>query len=81
MCIRDRTYVDDDFKGRVMVVYDIMNNLGLAIGALLLGALLPAQGGYQVALLAIAVGYLGVLTIFSVRSRQFPQFTDSSDVN
>lgn len=55
-----QAHTDDEMRGRVMVGYDIANNLGFAVGALIAGALLPADGDSPLTLVVIAGWYLAI---------------------
>ena len=63
-----QAHVDDDFKGRVFVLYDMVFNVALVLAAVIGALILPADGKSVLILVVLAVGYLlvGVL----VRRRQ-----------
>lgn len=63
-----QAHLDDELRGRAMVAYDIANNLGLAVGALIAGVALPADGASQLALLIFAIWYLLVALLTAALS-------------
>lgn len=48
-----------------MVLYDIFNNFGQVVGAVIAGFLLPLDGASPLAIAVIAAGYLLTAGIFS----------------
>lgn len=64
-----QAHIEDRARGRVMVIYDIINNLGIVVGAVLAAATLPANGVSSSAMLALAAWYLLIGVLFALLSR------------
>lgn len=64
-----QAHIADTARGRVMVVYDIVNNAGIAAGAVLGALVLPADGRSPLALLGLAGGFLVLGVLFLMVSR------------
>ena len=64
-----QAYVDDDVKGRVFVLYDMVFNMALVIAAVLGAFLLPADGRSVSIVLALAGCYLLTAVAFAAVSR------------
>ena len=63
-----QAHVDDEFKGRVFVLYDMVFNVALVLAAVIGALILPADGKSVLILVVLAVGYLAVRGL--VRRRQ-----------
>lgn len=55
-----QAHTDDEFKGRVFVVYDALFNAGVVVGAVTAAALLPADGASRALLAGIGLFYLAI---------------------
>ena len=55
-----QAHVDDEFKGRVFVLYDMIFNVALVLAAVIGALILPANGKSVLILVVLAVGYLVV---------------------
>jgi MFS family permease len=64
-----QAHVDDDFKGRVFVLYDMVFNMALVIAAVIGAMILPTDGKSVLILVILAVGYLAVAAWFAAASR------------
>lgn len=64
-----QAHIGDRTRGRVMVIYDIINNLGFVVGAVVAAATLPPDGVSSPAMFALAAGYLLLAALFAVLSR------------
>lgn len=65
-----QAHVDDEFKGRVFVIYDMIFNAAL-VGAAVLGALiLPVDGVSVPIFVGVAVAFALVAVLFSLLSRR-----------
>lgn len=64
-----QAHCDEHRLGRVLVLYDIVNNLGLVIGALIAAALLPASGHSLGLFGLIAAIFVLTATVFTLTSR------------
>ena len=64
-----QAHVDDDFKGRVFVLYDMVFNVALVIAAGIAAAILPANGRSVLILAVLAACYLLLGVIFAFVSR------------
>lgn len=65
-----QAHVDDEFKGRVFVIYDMIFNAAL-VGAAVLGALiLPIDGVSVPVFVGVAVAFLLVAGLFSLLSKR-----------
>ena len=53
-----QAHVDDDLKGRVFVLYDMVFNIALVLAALIGAAVLPTDGKSVSILVVLAAGYL-----------------------
>ena len=64
-----QAHVDDDFKGRVFVLYDMVFNVALVVAAAIGAMILPANGVSVPIILALAVGYALLGLWFAIVSR------------
>ena len=64
-----QAHVDDDVKGRVFVLYDMVFNVALVLAAVIGAAVLPTNGRSVAVLAVLAVCYLAVAAAFAVLSR------------
>ena len=64
-----QAHVDDDFKGRVFVLYDMVFNVALVVAAGLAALLLPPDGVSVPILIGLAGCYLFSAASFAVLSR------------
>ena len=64
-----QAHVEDDFKGRVFVIYDMVFNVALVLAALIAALILPANGRSVLILTLMAAGYLLVAVGFTWASR------------
>ena len=64
-----QAHICDQVRGRVMVIYDIVNNLGLVVGAVVAAATLPADGNSWPTLVALAGWYFLLAAVFALLSR------------
>jgi MFS family permease len=65
-----QAHVDDELKGRVFVLYDMVFNMALVIAAVAGAFLLPANGKSVALLIVLAVGYLLVGLWFALVTRE-----------
>lgn len=65
-----QAHVADQARGRVMVIYDIINNLGYVVGAVLAATVLPDDGRAPVVLGGLAVGLVVAGASFWLASRE-----------
>jgi MFS family permease len=74
-----QAHVDDEFKGRVFVVYDMIFNVALVVAAVIGAAILPADGVSVPIVVALAVGYalLGVWFALVSRNLSMDEGTES----
>jgi MFS family permease len=61
--------VDDDVKGRVFVIYDVIFNVALVLAAVIGAAILPTNGRSVPILAVMAAGYLLIAVAFTWASR------------
>ncbi len=64
-----QAHVDDDFKGRVFVLYDMVFNVALVLAATIGALILPANGKSVTILIVLAAVYLLIALAFSLLSR------------
>ena len=64
-----QAHVDDEFKGRVFVLYDMVFNVALVTAAVVGAVILPVDGVSVPILVVLAVGYLLVAALFAYASR------------
>lgn len=64
-----QAHVDDDVKGRVFVLYDVIFNVALVIAAGIGALILPVDGHSVPILVVLAVGYLLTALAFALLSR------------
>lgn len=64
-----QAHIDDSVRGRVTVIYDIVNNLGLVIGAVLAALVLPANGYSVPVMVALSIAFVALAGLFWVSSR------------
>ncbi|MDR1449970.1 MAG: MFS transporter [Propionibacteriaceae bacterium] len=77
-----QAHVADEFKGRVLVLYDIAFNTPMVIAGVIAALLLPDDGRSRAAFLGCAVLYLALAAVFAGLSRRigtarFSQGTES----
>ncbi len=65
-----QAHIDDDVRGRVMVVYDIINNLGYVVGAVIAAALLPFDGHSVPFFVGLAGIFAACAVVFSLTSSE-----------
>jgi MFS family permease len=65
-----QAHVDDQFKGRVFVIYDTIFNVALVAAALIAAVILPANGKSVSILIIMAVCYLLIGIAFAAASRR-----------
>ncbi len=65
-----QAHIADDVRGRVMVIYDIINNLGYVVGAVVAAALLPANGHSVPFFIGIAVLFAVCAVVFAITSSE-----------
>jgi predicted MFS family arabinose efflux permease len=64
-----QAHVDDDVKGRVFVIYDVIFNLALVVAAVIGAVILPTNGRSVLILVVMAAGYLLLAATFAWASR------------
>jgi len=64
-----QAHVDDELKGRVFVIYDMIFNVALVLAAIIGAVILPANGKSVTILIILAAAYLGVAAAFAALSR------------
>jgi MFS family permease len=64
-----QAHVDDEVKGRVFVLYDMVFNVALVLAAVIGALILPVNGKSVTLLVVLAIGYLVVAALFAVASR------------
>jgi hypothetical protein len=64
-----QAHVDDDLKGRVFVLYDMVFNVALVAAAGIAAVILPADGRSVIILIVLAACYLLLGVLFAVASR------------
>ncbi len=64
-----QTHVDDEYRGRVMVVYDILNNTAIVFGATIAAFTLPSDGVSVTVMFAAASIFAIMAVIFAFASR------------
>jgi MFS family permease len=64
-----QAHVDDELKGRVFVLYDMVFNVALVVAAVVGAVVLPANGKSVLALVVLAACYAGIAVAFSVVTR------------
>ncbi len=74
-----QAHVDDEFKGRVFVVYDMIFNVALVVAAVIGAALLPSNGVSVPIIVGLAVAYalLGVWFALVSRNLSMDEGTES----
>lgn len=65
-----QAHVDDDVKGRVFVLYDMIFNLALVSAAAIAAVILPSDGKSVPILIALAACYLAIGVVFAAASRR-----------
>ncbi len=63
-----QAHVDDNVRGQTMVLYDIVNNASLVIGAVIAAAVIPADGHSPAAMGIISAAFIALAVIFAVGS-------------
>ncbi len=64
-----QAHVDDDLKGRVFVLYDMVFNVALVLAAVIGAVILPANGKSVLVLVVLACCYLLTAMVFALVSR------------
>ena len=64
-----QAHVDDEVKGRVFVLYDMVFNVALVLAAFLATLVLPANGKSVPILVVLAASYLVIALLFALVSR------------
>ena len=64
-----QAHVDDEFKGRVFVLYDMVFNMALVIAAVIGAVVLPANGKSVLVLVVLAGLYLVIAAVFAATTR------------
>ena len=64
-----QAHVEDEFKGRVFILYDMVFNVALVAAAAIGAAILPVDGVSVPILVVLALGYLVVAAAFAYASR------------
>jgi MFS family permease len=64
-----QAHVDDELKGRVFVLYDMVFNVALVVAAVVGAVVLPADGRSVLALVVLAACYLALAAVFTVVTR------------
>lgn len=64
-----QAHVDDEVKGRVFVLYDMVFNVALVVAAVIAAAILPPDGRSVTVLVTLAAVYLVLGALFAVASR------------
>ena len=64
-----QAHVDDELKGRVFVLYDMVFNVALVVAAVVGALVLPANGRSVLALVVLAACYAGLAVVFTVLTR------------
>ena len=64
-----QAHVDDDLKGRVFVLYDMVFNVALVLAAVIGALILPANGKSLLILVLLAGCYLLTAALFALVSR------------
>ena len=59
-----QAHVDDDFKGRVFVIYDVIFNSALVLAGVIGAVILPTNGRSVLILVLMAAGYLLLAAAF-----------------
>ena len=74
-----QAHVDDAFKGRVFVLYDMVFNVALVVAAVIGAAILPANGVSVPIIVGLAIAYalLGVWFALATRSLSMDEGTES----
>lgn len=67
--------IEDDFRGRVFSLYDMIFNVALVLAAVLTALVLPDTGHAPAAVLAVAAGYLLAAVWFATRRRADGELT------
>lgn len=67
-----QTHVDDGYRGRVMVVYDILNNTAIVVGAVIAAFTLPAHGLSVPVVAGSGAAFAVMAIIFALASRNDP---------
>ena len=62
-------HVDDEFRGRVFALYDMLFNVALVLAAVLTALVLPANGRSAVSVVVIALAYLATAAVYLRLSR------------
>jgi hypothetical protein len=60
--------IDDEYRGRVFAIYDMLFNLALVLAAAITAAALPEDGHSPPAIAGVAIGWLLVGAAYLTRS-------------
>lgn len=71
-----QAHTTDQYRGRVMVIYDILNNLGIVVGAVIAGFALPPDGATKSAFVLMAAWFVATAIIFAAASAKDPRTYD-----
>lgn len=75
-----QAYIDDDARGRVTLLHDIVNNSGYVAGAVIAAWVLPADGHSIPVAIGLGVWFLVMASWFSARSRSDESAYDAGTV-
>ncbi|WP_420176397.1 MFS transporter [Luteococcus sp. OSA5] len=64
-----QAHIDDEVKGRVFVIYDVLFNAAVVLASVIAALLVPADGLSRSVLVGIGVGYLALAAFFWLASR------------
>ena len=64
-----QAHVDDELKGRVFILYDMVFNMALVVAAVIGALVLPANGKSVLVLVVLAACYLAVAAVFAATTR------------
>jgi MFS family permease len=76
-----QAHVDDDFKGRVFVIYDMIFNVALVLAAAIGALILPVDGKSVLILVIISLCYLATGIVFSMVGRGLAWDQGSESLN
>jgi MFS family permease len=64
-----QAHIDDEVKGRVFVIYDVIFNVALVLAGVIGAVILPTNGRSVLILVLMAAGYLLLAAAFTLASR------------
>lgn len=64
-----QAHVDDEVKGRVFVIYDVVFNAAIVLASVLAAAIVPSGGVSRPLMVAIGLGYVALAVVFWLASR------------